>query len=463
MNLYIPPGSQSPPEPQARAPQLDEGDDAPLPPAATLLDIALVLAARGLAVFPCAASKRPAIAESAGGRGCLDATTDPDQVRALFARAPNVSLVGVACGPASGVDILDIDPRHGGDLWECENRDCLPETLIHSTRGGGQHHVFRHHPGVRNRQGVPTPGVDVRGEGGYAIWPPSDGYAVVHDVEPAEWPQWLLEQIIRTEPSPRPIVRSNPAEISDARLDGLLRSLLARLSQAPEGQKHEVLLRIARTIGGYAHVLGQSDDQLVALMLSALPDTVLDWRNAEKTARDGLGYGRAAPLELENRPGRSDRHNGPTPPGGGPPPGELPPPEGGPPPRDEDNDFVLPIEFSENMLAYLFSDQHAEHLVYVHGWGKWLRWDAGRWREDFAVAVFDEARKICAKEGERARRTLPSRFADKVASAINKAACVAAIERLARHHAPQVRPVEVFDADPMLLNAPDKSFQLKGN
>jgi hypothetical protein len=272
-----------------------------------VLDIALMLAASGLDVFPCSANKRPAIPEDKGGRGCLDATTDPDQVRALFGRAPNARLVGVACGPASGVDILDIDPRHGGDIWEREHVDQLPETLIHSTPGGGRHYVFRHHPGVRNRQGVPAVGVDVRGEGGYAIWPASTGYEVIHDVEPAEWPPWLLDQIIRTNPPPRPFIPTDPTEISDARLSGLLRSLLARLSNAPEGQKHSTLLAIARTIGGYAHLLDQSDDQLDVLMLGALPSTVRDWKNAGNTARDGLAYGRAAPLELENRPrpGRS--------------------------------------------------------------------------------------------------------------------------------------------------------------
>ena len=290
-----------------------------------LVDIALMLAARGLAVFPCAANKKPAIPETKGGRGCLDATTDPDQARALFARAPNAKLVGVACGAISGVDILDADPRNGGAEWERQNRHRLPETLLHGTPGGC-HYVLRHHPGVRNRQGVPAPGIDIRGEGGYAIWPPSDGYRVIHDAEPAEWPQWLLGQVIRTEPPPRPFVPTDPASISDARLDGLLRSLLLRLSNAPEGQKHETLLRIARTIGGYARLFNLGDDQLVVMMLSALPATVIDWKGAEKTARDGLRHGHAAPLDLEDRPppGKS---------GGDPPP--EPPPEPSPGPEPE--------------------------------------------------------------------------------------------------------------------------------
>jgi hypothetical protein len=122
---------------------------------------------------------------------------------------------------------------------------------------------------------------------------------------------------------------------------------------------------------------------------------------------------------------------------------------------------VLPIEFSENRLAQLFSDQHAEILVYVHGWGKWLRWDCGRWREDHAVTVYDKARKICAREGERALNTLPAKSAKKVAAIINRASCVAAIEKLARHHERQVCPLEAFDANRMLLNGQSTSLPLK--
>jgi hypothetical protein len=143
----------------------------------------------------------------------------------------------------------------------------------------------------------------------------------------------------------------------------------------------------------------------------------------------------------------------PPPPPDEPPPSPELPPDGEPPPRlVEYDDFVPPVEFSENALSYKFSERFAAVLVYVHVWGKWLRWEAGCWREDHAVRVFDEARKICAREGERARATLPAKSAAKVAAIINSAAYVAAMERLARHHEPQVRPPELFNADPMLLN-----------
>ena len=134
-----------------------------------------------------------------------------------------------------------------------------------------------------------------------------------------------------------------------------------------------------------------------------------------------------------------------------------------PPPQREDDDFILPIEFSENSLSYLFSSRHQHHLVYVHRWGKWLRYHAGRWHEDHTVRVYDAARAICAEQGECALHTLPPRSARKVAAVINKAGCVAAIERLARHHEPQTRDLDLFDADQALIGGPSRHGKLHRN
>jgi hypothetical protein len=271
--------------------------------AAQLLPIALEFAALGMPVFPCAANKRPAISEANGGRGFHDATSDPAAVRELFARAPHASLVGVPTGERSGFDVLDIDPRHGGDRWEAEHADRLPRTRMHGTQHGGRHRLFLHAEGVVNRAGSPAPGIDVRGQGGYIIAPPSPGYRVIDDAPIAEWPPWLL-QLVRPLPEPprRPAIVANPKQITDARLNGLLRSLLARVSAAPEGLKHHVLRAISRTVGGYAHLFPYTDAQLSELLLDALPDTVEDWKLAAKTAAWALNKGRAEPLMLDERP-----------------------------------------------------------------------------------------------------------------------------------------------------------------
>jgi hypothetical protein len=49
-------------------------------------------------------------------------------------------------GDRTGILVLDIDPRHGGDAWEREHLDQLPDTRIHQTKSGGRHHVMRHAP-----------------------------------------------------------------------------------------------------------------------------------------------------------------------------------------------------------------------------------------------------------------------------------------------------------------------------
>ena len=314
--LYIAPGSQQPsPEPNrdrpmARAPEADAASP-PQPDdldgnQEDLLDIALGLAALGIPSFPCGANKRPAIPEAEGGHGFKDATTDAAALQALFERAGGrAKLVGVPTGSISGFDVVDIDPRHGGHLWEAQHTAQLGETRIHQSGGGGRHWLFQHADGVGNSAGRIATGVDVRAAGGYVIWPPSPGYSVINEDDIAPWPPWLRELARKSEPPVRPaFVATDLSKITDKRLDGLLRSLLARVSEAPEGLKHDTLLRLARTLGGYQYLLGYTEAQLVGLLLNALPVTVIDWKNAQKTALDGLRHGALAPLPLEERPYR---------------------------------------------------------------------------------------------------------------------------------------------------------------
>ena len=90
--------------------------------------------------------------------------------------------------------MLDIDPRNGGDAWLKANVNRL-QTRSHKTRSGGLHLLFRTDGSVRNSAGLIAPGVDVRGEGGYAIWWPAHGLPVL-DFVPLRalpyWPGWLV-------------------------------------------------------------------------------------------------------------------------------------------------------------------------------------------------------------------------------------------------------------------------------
>jgi Bifunctional DNA primase/polymerase, N-terminal len=102
----------------------DYGPDTPT----TCLERALLLLGHGLPCFPCAITKKPTTP-----RGFKDATCDPDALCQLWKKHPGL-LVGVPTGGISGLDVLDIDARHGGGSWLAEHKHRLPSTRVHRTR-----------------------------------------------------------------------------------------------------------------------------------------------------------------------------------------------------------------------------------------------------------------------------------------------------------------------------------------
>jgi hypothetical protein len=135
--------------------------------------------------------------------GFKDATTNPEQIRAWWTKHPRAN-IGIATGPASGFDALDIDPRNGGDesLEELEEKHGkLPDTVEQITGGGGRHILLLHGDGMRTKSGV-RPGLDLKADRGYIVAPPS-----IHasrrpyewelssrpgEVKMADHPAWLL-------------------------------------------------------------------------------------------------------------------------------------------------------------------------------------------------------------------------------------------------------------------------------
>ncbi len=128
----------------------------------------------------------------------------PDAVAEWYRRWPEAN-VGVVTGEISNLVVLDIDPHHGGDdsIHRLERQsETLPVTVEAVTGGGGRHLYFAHPAGlVRNRAGL-AQGIDLRGDGGYIVAPPSihpsgKRYAFLPGRSPAEMtlaalPRWLF-------------------------------------------------------------------------------------------------------------------------------------------------------------------------------------------------------------------------------------------------------------------------------
>jgi hypothetical protein len=107
--------------------------------------------------------------------GLKDATTDRQVVERWWTENP-LANIGMPTGAASGLVAIDVDVRHQGveSLKVLERKiGALPPTLV-SITGGGFHYFYKY-PGliVRSGAAVLGPGIDVRGDGGYVVVPPS--------------------------------------------------------------------------------------------------------------------------------------------------------------------------------------------------------------------------------------------------------------------------------------------------
>lgn len=126
------------------------------------------------------------------------------QIRKWFATRTKAN-VAIVTGAISDLVVLDIDVTHGGKeslrRLEHEHGD-LPRTVEAITGSGGRHFYFSHPTGVvRNRAGL-TQGIDLRGDGGCIVAPPSVHHSgkryrwkrarAPGECELAPMPEWLL-------------------------------------------------------------------------------------------------------------------------------------------------------------------------------------------------------------------------------------------------------------------------------
>ena len=141
-----------------------------------LLNAALKYATKyGWAVFPCSPNTKKPLTP----HGCKDAKKDPGAIRAWWKRYPDAG-IGIATGAISNLIVIDedidedkgVDGCHAVILWERDNGD-FPDTVVSITGRGGRHLYFKYDgEDIKNRAGI-IDGVDVRGQGGYVIAPPS--------------------------------------------------------------------------------------------------------------------------------------------------------------------------------------------------------------------------------------------------------------------------------------------------
>jgi hypothetical protein len=183
--------------------------------------------------------------------GFYAATLDPQRIHAMTRAVPG-GMLAIRTGTASGLVVIDIDPDHGGHV----HPDLMPRTAYVITGSGGAHLYYRH-PGtpILNSQSRVAPGIDVRGDGGYVVAPPSihprtrRPYRWGTVGEPVEMPPALLAAC---RPGPAVAAHTGPtttgpgAGISTP--DALLTAIVGAVARAPEGRRRTTLYGSARGV-----------------------------------------------------------------------------------------------------------------------------------------------------------------------------------------------------------------------
>lgn len=276
---------------------------------------ALEYARQGRPVFPCHTPTYDGcschrVACSSPGKhprtpnGLRDASTDTRVVADWWRRWPAAN-IGVVTGRPSGLVVVDVDPEHGGvDSMRqlvAEHGPLPPGPRVRTGSGGW--HVMFTWPGhdVPNSTSRVGPGVDIRGDGGYVIAPPSlhaagDRYVWTSGGRPPLLPEWL-ERMVEP-PRIRPSTTREPIPVSEA-LDrwaaAALRGEIERVRFAPEGTRNHTLNRAAFALGQIAGAGVLDTDAVESYLLQAAAAAGLGEREAALTVRSGMTAGMARP------------------------------------------------------------------------------------------------------------------------------------------------------------------------
>lgn len=264
-------------------------------------------------VFPCS-DKRP-LTE----RGYKDGTTDPGQIAEWWGAWPEAN-VALATG---GLIVLDVDGPDGEQTLaalEAEGGP-LPATLEART-GRGRHLYYRSPQGavIGNTAGSRGrglgKGLDVRGQGGYVIAPPSvhaetgRPYAWVDPGVPlATLPEWVAARLEKPrEPAPvvplRPTSNGQVSDREQAYGKAALESEAQAVRTAPQGERNHALNRAAFSLGQLVAAGQLAEGDVAAELEAAAQVAGLEAGETRQTLRSGLEAGKAQPrsVELDRRP-----------------------------------------------------------------------------------------------------------------------------------------------------------------
>lgn len=269
----------------------------------SLLDDALAMAARGWRVFPCEVrGKRPLGALVPHGRN--DATDVLETVRGWWTKEPEAN-IGLATGKESGVVVIDLDGEaaemaYGVLLTTHGNpgSHAAPDGAVVRTGSGWHLYLAPGEADIRNSASRVASGIDVRGDGGYVVAPPSvhpSGRVYVwRDEVPPDGLPVLSDAwagLLAPPPPPERVPMPAPVNFTGTATPygtAAVRGLLEELAAAGDGSRNDTLNRVtwrvvhladaghldlhtaAGMVADVAESIGLPPDEIAKTMASAL-------------------------------------------------------------------------------------------------------------------------------------------------------------------------------------------------
>lgn len=388
---------------------------------ANLLDEAIKYTKKEIPVFPLIPmGKAPLLSKADGGRGYKDATVVEMVVKKRWGYCPEAN-IGAPTGKASGFFVLDVDGEAGErSLKALEKKyGALPNTVLVTTGKG--RHIYFWCPDfeVRNSASVLGAGLDIRGEGGYIVLPPSihesgRQYSGVIDANTmADAPEWLLN-LIKT-------VKAKGSKKS--KLEENIHAM-----RLPEGSRNDGLIRYAgqlrrKGLGGedllaelLAHNERFCDPPLPREEVETIKSSAESWPVGEGTSKKGT---------------------------------------------------LVHAEFNPKDLTDMGNAQRLAEVVkgkaiYCPAMKGWMVYRKGRWRVDNGAFIMRMAKLVIRKmyseaaiiEGDDERNALL-----KHAKASQSSRTLKAMIELAQSE--RIADLERFDSNPWILNLLGSTIDLK--
>lgn len=354
--------------------------------------------------------------------GLHAATRDPEVIASWWREYPGANL-GIQTGRDSGLVVVDVDPRHGGEesLAEIQARfGPFPRTPEVITGGAGRHLFFRH-PGNADISNATAlggyPGIDLRGDGGYVVAVPS----VHQSGRTYEWGATCELGAVELAPLPRSIIDLRSGERGRSAASRPRSSApLDHEDRIPEGQRNSTLTSLA----GSMRQRGMTPQEIEAALAIVSRERCDPPLPTDEVATIVASVSRYAP--------------GPT---------AVPP----------------TYDLTELGNCRRLVDRYGADLRYAEGRG-WLAWDDRRWRPGAKGDVIRKAKGIARLLKDEAAGIADAAEATKLFNwglRSQSRHVIEAVVALAWSEPEIETALDALDTDPWLLNVQNGTLDLR--